>query len=400
MLLNYSVWREYSDKLVISDFPKELAPLYSSLNGFHAANEQQINLTVPDLANLVLAHTHKDKEYYLELLSNLDKLEVAEETTSVLISSILDNKKLKEISLAAYDVTEGRMSREKIVALFQDFLSVSEDNKQDEDEFVSDDIEFIVEHAFKKPGLRWRLNTMNKMLGSLRHGDFGFIYARPETGKTTFLCSELTYMAEQAEGDILWLANEEDDKKVMLRLYQAAFGIDLPTLMSDLSYWRKEWKKKFDGKIKLVGRLDVMTKSGVQKLADKLKPSLIVIDQLSKIGGFDGDRKDLELGAACEWGRKLAKTYAPTIAVHQADGTAEGVKWLTMNHVSSAKTAMQAEADWMLGIGKVHDAGYENLRYLALSKNKLSGDPDTDPNLRHGKMEVLINAHIARYIDI
>ena len=36
-------------------------------------------------------------------------------------------------------------------------------------------------------GLRWRLNWLNKALGSLRKGDFGFIFARPETGKTTFL---------------------------------------------------------------------------------------------------------------------------------------------------------------------------------------------------------------------
>ena len=54
------------------------------------------------------------------------------------------------------------------------------------------------------PGLRWRLGSLNRMLGSLRKGDFGFIFARPETGKTTFLASEVTNFATQLEQPILW----------------------------------------------------------------------------------------------------------------------------------------------------------------------------------------------------
>jgi hypothetical protein len=71
-----------------------------------------------------------------------------------------------------------------------------------------------------------------------------------------------------------------------------------------------------------------------------------------------------------------------------------------MEHVANAKTSKQAEADWILGIGKVSDQGYENLRYLHLSKNKLSGDEDTIPTERHGHRDVLILPEIARYKDI
>jgi len=71
-----------------------------------------------------------------------------------------------------------------------------------------------------------------------------------------------------------------------------------------------------------------------------------------------------------------------------------------MSHVSSAKTAKQAEADFILGIGKVNDVGYDQLRYLHASKNKLMGDSDTVPDLRHGRCECLIDADIARYRDI
>lgn len=400
-MLSHEQWLAASAAGLSSEmFPDKLAPIYSVLNGWHAQHDT--TLSVPDLANLFFASVSKDKDYYEELFTNLDKLDVSSETSLVLLNSLVRNKKLKELSLAAYEAYEGRLPPEKFDSLVEAYKSLPDAVAQaEEDIYVSDDIELIVEQAYKNPGLVWRLPTMNKMLGSLRDGDFGFIFSRPETGKTTFLASELTFMAEQAEGTVLWLANEEDGKKVMMRLYQAAFGIDLPTVMSDLPGWRKKYRDKFGNNLKLLSRLEFMTKTGVQKLCDKEKPKLLVVDQLSKITGFESDRKDLELGAACEWGRILAKTYCPVVATHQADGTAEGTKWLNMGHVSNAKTAMQADADWILGIGMQHAAGYEYIRYLALSKNKLAGDMGvTDPALRHGKMEVVIKPTIGRYQDL
>jgi replicative DNA helicase len=270
------------------------------------------------------------------------------------------------------------------------------------DDFVSDDLELLVDEAFKKPGLRWRLNTLNRMLGSLRKGDFGFVFARPETGKTTFLASEVTFMAEQLADDagpILWLTNEESGKKVMIRVYQASLGVPLTTLFRDLKRAKDAYHVKTKGKILMVDNAG-LSKRRVEALCEKYKPSLIVVDQLDKIKGFDNDREDLRLGAIYQWARELAKKYGPLIGICQADGTGEGQRWLTMAHVANAKTAKQAEADWILGIGKIPEAGYDTIRYLHASKNKLMGDSDSDPTLRHGRCEVLIEADVARYKDL
>lgn len=403
LLLKKEEFLNLKDSLTVALFPKELAPLFLTLVSYYNQEDSLDELTSDDLANLYFsAYSNKDKSYYEGVFSALKSLESSDTTSKELVKSLIRKNQLKDLSLAAYEVYEGRGSLDDFNELVEAYRAVDEAalDKEEDDCYVSDDIEQVYQQAFAVPGLRWRLNTMNKMLGSLRFGDFGFVFARPETGKTTFLASELTYMAEQANGPVLWLANEEDGLKVMMRLYQAAFGIDNVQLQADLPGWRKKWNDLFQGKLKLVSRMDLMTKTGIERLADKLKPALIVIDQLSKVRGFENDRKDLELGTACEWGRTLAKTYAPTIAVHQASGEGEGEKWLTMNHVANAKTAMQAEADWILGIGCQHKEGYENLRYLHLSKNKLSGDEDTDPNLRHGKCEVLIEPLIGRYKDL
>ncbi len=71
-----------------------------------------------------------------------------------------------------------------------------------------------------------------------------------------------------------------------------------------------------------------------------------------------------------------------------------------MNDVNNSKTGKQGAADWILGIGKAPDAGLETYRYFHLSKNKLQGDQDSDPAMRHGKWEVKINQEIAQYYDI
>ena len=375
------------------------------LNNFHESNSEQVNLSVGDLANLLFAHKHKDKEYYEGVIAAVDKLDVSSTTTSVLLQSFVDNKLLKEISLAAYEVTEGTLSKEKLSALLEQYTAEKDNSvSQEEFEFISDDIEELLTETFRKPGLRWRLNTLNQMLGSLRGGDFGFIFARPETGKTTFLASETTFMAEQLgeeDGPIIWFNNEEKGSKVKIRCYQAALGAELAAINSNTASAKAAYLKRTKGKHLLLNPKGTISKSMVEQVCRRYKPSLIIFDQIDKITGFEADREDLKLGSMYQWARELAKELdCPVIAVCQADGTGEGAKWLTMGNVANAKTAKQAEADWIVGIGKIPDTGYENVRYLHASKNKLSGDEDSLPDQRHGKREVIIKPSIARYEDI
>lgn len=401
-MLSYDTWLSYSDKLSVKDLPKEIQPLFSVLDGFHRQHPA-VDLTVADLANLVLAQQHKDPDYYKAVLGNLETLSVSDTTTEVLLKSFYDKKLLKEISLAAYEVTEGRGSREALDKLLSQLSQKAEDVSVDIG-FVTDDLDVLLESSYRKPGLRWRLNTLNKMAGSLRPGKFGFIFARPETGKTTFLASETTYMAQQLPeeaGPVIWFNNEEVHETVKLRSYQAALGATLAQINSNPQAARNAFLKATKGKHQIVQTSGPITKDLVEKVIQKYKPSLVIYDQIDKIQGFKADREDLIMGAIYIWARELAKVYQhAAIGVCQADGSGEGQKWLTMANVANAKTAKQAEADWILGIGKTNDPGFEFVRFLHFSKNKLEGDEDTDPSLRHGKREVLIDPMIARYKDV
>jgi len=331
-------------------------------------------------------------------------LSVSDTTTEVLLQSYYKQRLLKEISLGAYEVSEGKKDLESLLPLLKEFNDHPTQESLEEFEFVTDNIEDLLNATYRTPGLRWRLNTLNRMLGSLRAGDFGFIFARPETGKTTFLASETTFMAQQlgeGQGPVIWFNNEEQHGKVKLRCYQATLGATLAQINSNPTAAQNAFLAATHGKHQIPNTQGTITKTQVEAIIQKYKPSLVIYDQIDKIVGFKADREDLLMGAIYQWARDLAKVYQHTaIGVCQADGSGENQKWLTMANVANAKTAKQAEADWILGIGKVHDPGYEALRFLHLSKNKLAGDEDSDPTRRHGKSEVLINPGIARYVDL
>jgi hypothetical protein len=387
--------------IVETDLPLELQGVYRCLRNFYGSSESNA-LSVDDLANLFFASRPRDREYYTSLFSNLKTTEASQETVQILCKALKRARIQRSLAEKYYEASEGKQTAYTAAkALYAELeaLEASPENDPGEFAFVTQDLASLISTAVETPGLRWRLNSLNRALGSLRKGNFGFIFARPETGKTTFLCSEVSHMAGQADGPIIHLNNEQPGAEVQLRYYQATLGYTMEQLYSNQKAAHEAFMEKTQGKILLYDSAQIHRKQ-VEKLCELHKPSLLLYDQIDKIQGFDSDRDDLRLGAVYQWARELAKTYCPAIGVCQSDGTGEGVKWLTMAHVANAKTSKQAEADWILGIGKVHDPGYERLRFLHLSKNKLIGDMDTDAKLRHGKWEVLIDPEVGRYRDI
>lgn len=395
---NYNSVRESID---ITDFAKEVQPIIRTIDAHFISVDDAPDLTVDDLSNLYFSTNRSKLEFYTEVFNALRSTEASDLSTRSLIDSLKRTRLLRELSLNAYEVSEGRGDYQQVIDKLE-LLKVPEgelDASDETDDFVSSDLVEIINTSRAVEGLRWRTDSLNKRLGSLRQGNFGFIFARPETGKTTFLASEVTWMAAQVENPILWFNNEQVGTEVMLRCYQSALGLDNIELLRDLEGNRKKYLDITNDNIKLKDSASIHWKQ-VEKICAKQRPSLIVFDQIDKIKGFDNDREDLRLGAIYIWARELAKEYCPVIGVCQADGSGEGARWLSMANVANAKTSKQAEADWILGIGKVNDAGYDNLRFMHLSKNKLWGDDDTDPKLRHDRWETLIEPQIGRFRDL
>jgi len=398
-MLQYNIYNKYKDIIYnIYKHNKELTILYSYLSRLHDKYEKDLSLE--DFSMYVLTNCQeKDKEVLSELLTSLSEFETDDSILSDIICEVVNKQKAHDLAMAAIEVTEGRKEFSDLLVLTQNLNATESDSVAPEAMFVTNNLEELYNDTITTQGLRWRLPTLNRMLGSLRKGDFGFIFARPETGKTTFLASEITHFASQVKQPILWINNEEQGNKVQLRLYQAMLGCSLTELYSDLKGNQQKYLELGGANIKIWDSASIHRRQ-VEQVVRELEPSLIIFDQLDKIKGFTDDREDLRLGAIYIWARELAKQYCPVIAVCQADASGEGKRWLTMENVANAKTAKQAEADWILGIGKSHQPAEEYMRYLSLSKNKLVGDADTDPNLRHGRETVCIKPEIARYKEL
>jgi replicative DNA helicase len=401
ILLNkdaYASFSSYVDREYIKTNYRELSYLYNTLDDLHLRHNQDISLDEFAIA-FNSKYPDADRQIYGSLLKSLQEASITPDVGLGIIQQIKTRREALKLSETAFKVAQGILPRDELLSLISRY---GEDDHPGALPIkrVCLDLEEILDHVYKNRGLRWRLDCLNKSIGSLRPGDFGFIFARPESGKTTLLASEATQFAGQGHsGPVLWFNNEEQGEKVGVRIIQAYFGITLDQLTAKRGVYRERFNAEVGDRIQLFDEA-LLSKNDIEAVIKATQPSLVIYDQIDKIRGFTNDRDDLRLGSIYQWARELAKGGHAAIGVCQADGHAEGVRYLTMEHVANAKTSKQAEADFIIGIGKQNSEDQEYIRYLNISKNKLFGDEDSLPDLRHGRFEVIIEPQIARYKDI
>jgi len=398
-LLNATNYVNYYQFVNLGFIKENFPDIYKIYVSRSSLVETGNDLSVDDLqVKFYSDYPNAKRDLYDTLFTQLRECQVQEDVLQTILEECKRKELATDLARKAIQFSDGKLGYEEVQKAYNLTLQTTQDEVQ-ADEFVSDDILVLLEEKKASTGLLWPLNSLNQVLGPLNKGDFGFVFARPETGKTTFLVHAATHMAMQSEGKVLWLNNEEKGSKVMKRCYQAALGITNVQLYSNPVQYQQDYNKKLKDRILLKDDAN-LTKKKVDELCRRHNPKLIIIDQIDKIKGFDAERYDLQMKAIYQWARELAKTYGPVIGVCQAGGTAENKKWLQMTDVDSSHTAKQGEADWMLGIGKVDKDGLEEVRYFSVCKNKLDGDPSiTIEERRHGKWEAIIRPEIGQYQD-
>jgi replicative DNA helicase len=149
----------------------------------------------------------EDRVLLLNSFKQISNSDVGDDVLRDSFRVIRERQVASELAIASLSVAEGRSDKQSLIELYSRLTEDQEPDHSDTSEFITDDLESLYKDTWATAGLRWRLDSLNKRLGSLRKGDFGFIFARPETGKTTFLSSEVSYMAAQLSeeaGPILW----------------------------------------------------------------------------------------------------------------------------------------------------------------------------------------------------
>ena len=395
----YLRYNKYINLSYIKTNYKELYKIYNSIILIYT-KYNNTSITKEELESSYISNYPVIKEAdRRELLGLLDRI-FASEINETILTETLKSHRIRslagEIAITALEVAEGK---KPLGTLQKAYSALQDKDARLDTEFVSDDLEALYTATAGGSGLRWPLDCLNKSLGPLRKGNFGIVFARPEVGKTTFVTQFATFAATQVVKPILYFNNEQAGVEVKLRLYQSAFGVNTQDLFNNRSKYKELYQQLTKGLIYLLDDA-ILSKETVETVVEQCQPSLIIFDQLDKVYGFNDDRYDLELGQRYQWARELAKAYCPVIGVTQADASGENIKYLTMSNVANSKTSKAAEADWILGIGANQNDDFKLYRYFNISKNKLLGDEYTNPELRHGRFQLIIEPEIARYREI
>lgn len=268
---------------------------------------------------------------------------------------------------------------------------------------IDEDIWDLLQDEIDDKGIRWRLSCLNDAMRPLRPGDFGIIAARPDKGKTSFITSEVTFMAPQLpeKRNIIWLNNEGKGQRIKPRLYQAALNMTISEMIaSGRDNLIKGYRSAMGGRLDRVQIFDIhgMHTHQVEMILENHDPGIVVFDMIDHIRGFgEASRTDLQLEEMYKWARERAVKYdCICLATSQISNEGDGLQYPSLGMLKDSKTGKQGAADFQIMIGASNDPNLSAARFIGMPKNKLrregaAGDP---------RCEVVFNGNKSRYDDI
>lgn len=272
-------------------------------------------------------------------------------------------------------------------------------------EFIELD-EGLFEEDAQQGGLKPRWACLQMFMRPWRGGDFIIFAARPDSGKTSAIADNITYMAPQVAASnaaqfveweaaqapdedmpkprcILWLNNEGPGKRILKRVVQAAFGIPMSAIIEKQNagtLW-SEYEAIVGGDRHIIKVKDIHGWSAgmVEELIKATNPALVVYDMIDNIQFTNGTsnggtRTDQLLEAMYAWGRNMAVIYDHVgLATSQTSADAAEVSYPLMHMLKDSKTGKQGACDAIIMMGnKEEDPAQEAVRWISTPKNKLS----------------------------
>lgn len=274
--------------------------------------------------------------------------------------------------------------------------------------FFDDDIGELLKVTQDLQGIEWRLLALRNHMRPMVGGDFGIIAGRPDTGKTSFIASEITHMAPQipktfgTDRPIIWFNNEGMGKRIKPRVYQAALDMTLTDMVKANTEGTliNSYKIAVDD----IDRIRIVDVHGwwnyqVEEVIKQYRPAIVIYDMIDNIKFADGNsgaRTDQVLEGMYQWARELCVKY-DCIGIGTSQISTEGDDMLfpAMSMLKDSKTGKQGAVDFQIMIGRSNTHNTETVRGISIPKNKLrregvQGDP---------RAEVIFDGNKARFRD-
>jgi replicative DNA helicase len=315
---------------------------------------------------------------YRQIMKNLQK-DVDDDTKDGIISSLHEIGMATRIANMIEAYNDGVLKEDLFDVLQQEVDTYRLHSGGHNFELINENfIDAALEEDLDTSGYKWRLPCLHNYMRGLRFGDSGIIAACPDQGKTSFVASEITYLAPQLPEDktVLWLNNEGPSLRIIPRLLRAALGMTGSELMK-LKESGKLRTKYLDaiggeGKINLVNIHNRNT-GDIRRILDNVNAGIVVSDMLDNIKGFANDaRNDLALEAKYQWMRDMGVEYEfVSLATSQISAEGRTLAFPEGYLLKDSRTGKQGACDFQIMIGSQEKAGFESIRHIGLPKNKL-----------------------------
>lgn len=399
-LLSHDFYNAHKSKLTSKLFEDEVEEVYEVIRTSHEKFSHDLRedeiLALWQKENPVATRAEVNAiKDVLDSVSNATAL--SDDIAGEVVEGLWKRDVGRRIANLGIEIAEGRP---EAMTHLQRMLERAKDGFMPDD--FGDPTSKDIEHLLRRTGddSRWEFNisTLSRHVFGIGPREFGIIFATPESGKTAFavsLCAAPGGFCEQG-AKVLYLVNEEDSERTMLRAIQAHNGMSREEIASDPRRAAQRFMSIYDRiDMKNVHEWDL---DKCEAYIEKMRPDVVVIDQADKLhigGNFAATHEKLrELYRRF---RELAKKFdCALFVVSQASAEAKGKTRLSPFEMEGSKIGKFAESDLIIGIGKmesndVEDTETDYTRYVTIGKNKLSG--------WHGTIVCQIQPQISRYVE-
>ena len=331
---------------------------------------------------------HKDNEVYEVMLDSIGNIKITNDSLliDILNQVVEEHTKTKISALSMESLNNPKIDLLAIQEVISSGIELIGSAKDIETNVCNDSFDSLVNTISptdEDRDLSFRSPFMREKFGGPAPATLGHIFARPETGKTSYALFEACGFARQMEAAgsndvIVYANNEESINRVKLRAFLAMINEPIGILREYSLLSEKRWEERGGKRIKFVGNIRHM--DDIEKLLKTFKPRVLFVDQGPKLDMKLPNNKDAskaeKLQQLFNRYRELAKKHDPTsiISLGQADSLSDGKLWLTLNNLDNSKVGIPGELDWCLGIGKGYSSSDEGIRGFQVCKNKLTGN--------------------------
>lgn len=375
-LLQKESYNKYKQAIVRDYFSEDIARLYDIIVEFH--DKSPNHLDIEDIAEIFIQRNTFSRAraaIIRDLITSIKEVPIPDEVVLEELLSLLKRKHIaREIATAVIPImNSGKGDFIKVKSLLEDVGNEQRNTIAE----ATQDFSTMLSERLSTRDVPIPISSLQDRIQGIGKGSNVGVFGRPEAGKTSLVAWFAARWIEKG-CKTLYLAAEEPANQVLLRIASAFFSATEAELrnlsQSKIDRWERVRKNLY------LYDAAGASLSDLDDLCAHRLPSVAIIDQTDKLVASsvgDFQKKDYErLGFLWQEIRNIAKRRrCATINVSQASFDAEGARYLNFSTMARSRTDKGGELDLAIGIGRnpSNDSVDDGIRYLSISKNKISG---------------------------